>query len=112
MKDTATPMSLEQNLLDFLREHPNDPMVLLSLGSIYLREERFEEARVALERAVEADPNYMAAYPPLGECWERLGDVERARAAYVRALELAQASGDRTMTEEMTAKLEALSDEL
>ena len=105
-------MSLEQNLLDFLKANPNDPMVLLSLGSIYVREERFDEAITILERAVSADPNYMAAYPALGGCWERLGDSDKARDAYTRALELAKASGDRTMANEMTAKLESLADDL
>jgi Flp pilus assembly protein TadD len=105
-------MNLEQNLVAFLAENPNDPMVLLSLGSIYMREERFDEAVAVLERAVIADPNYMAAYPALGECRERLGEVDKARDAYTRALELAKASGDRTMTSEMTAKLESQSDDL
>lgn len=86
-------------------------MVLLSLGSICLREERLEEAEAFLERAVDADPHYVAVYPVLGECRERLGKVQEARDAYRRALELAKMAGDQTMLREMTAKLDSLSDE-
>lgn len=101
-------MALEQKLRDFLNENPDDAMTLLSLGSIFLREKRIEEALSALERAIAVDPDYMAAYPALGECRERLGDVNGARDAYSRALELADALGDGAMANDMTAKLQEL----
>lgn len=101
-------MSLESNLKAFLKENPNDPMVLLSLGNICLREERFEEAIACLMRAVNADPEYMAAYPVLGECYERLDQSDKAKDAYRTALELAERFGDRTMAGEMREKLTSL----
>lgn len=104
-------MSLEEKFRAFLEEHPTDPMVLLSLGSICLREGRLEEAEALLERAIRADPYYVAVYPVLGECRERLGKVEEAREAYRRALELAKRVGDGTMVREMTVKLDSLSEE-
>ncbi|MBM3215483.1 tetratricopeptide repeat protein [Candidatus Poribacteria bacterium] len=105
-------MTMEANLREFLRTHPDDPMVLVSLGTICLRDRRLQEARDLLEHAVASDPAYMAAYPLLGECWEGLGDAERARSAYSEALMLAERTGDRTMAAEMRDRIEALDDDL
>ena len=104
-------MSMEERLRAFLEENPDDPMVLLSLANVVLREGRVEEALELVERAVEIDPDYMAAYPVLGDCREQLDDLDGAREAYEKAITLGEKAGDRTIVEEMRAKIEGLEED-
>ena len=52
---------------------------LFQLGNIHLRRKEYQQARGALERAVEAGPDFSAAYSPLATACARLGDVEAAQ---------------------------------
>ena len=57
----------------------------------------WREAIYRWERAVEIDPTYAAAYNNLAIAYEQDGDLDRARAAYERALALAP--GDTFITQ-------------
>ena len=46
------------------------------------------DAKADLEKAIQLNPDYLAAYQNLGNLHEDLGDREAARATYLRALEL------------------------
>ncbi len=48
----------------------------------------WREAILHWERAAEIDPTYAAAHNNLAIAYEQQGDLEKARAAYERALEL------------------------
>ena len=48
----------------------------------------WREAIVRWERAAKIDPTYAAAYNNLGIGYEHEGDLDKARAAYEKALEL------------------------
>lgn len=48
----------------------------------------WREAVYRWERAVEIDPTYAAAYNDLAIGYEQIGEFEKARAAYEKALEL------------------------
>jgi len=48
----------------------------------------WREAIFQWERAVKVDPSYASAYNNLGIAYENTGDLEKARVAYERALEL------------------------
>ena len=101
-------MSMEERLNEFLKENPNDSMVMLSLGNIYLREERTDEAIAILTKAAEATPDYRAVYPVLGDAYAEKDDLEAAKTAYERALELAGHEGDENMIADMEMKLESI----
>lgn len=58
------------------------------LGLIHYLEERDEEAEIAFEAAIEADPEFPAAYHYLGLLAERAGDADHAAELYGRAIEL------------------------
>ena len=49
----------------------------------------WREARLRIERAVRIDPAYAAAWSNLAIVYEQLGEHDRARATYERALALA-----------------------
>ena len=48
----------------------------------------WQEAIYRFERAVEIDPTYAAAYNNLAIAYEQAGQVEKAYAAYMKALQL------------------------
>lgn len=62
--------------------------VQLALGYLRLKQERFEEARQALEKVLARGPADPATLCLLGLSWERLGQPERASECYLRALKL------------------------
>jgi Flp pilus assembly protein TadD len=48
----------------------------------------WREALYRWERAIQLDPTYAAAYNNLAVAYEQLGDFEKARVAYEKALEV------------------------
>jgi tetratricopeptide (TPR) repeat protein len=58
------------------------------LGEAHLANRRYEEARADFERVLQFDPEYIPALVGLGMTCERLGQLDRAIAAFERALEI------------------------
>jgi superkiller protein 3 len=57
-------------------------------GAELLKQGKLAEAIVEFQKAVELDPNYVAAQRNLGYAYDRQGKVEEAVAAYRKAIEL------------------------
>lgn len=68
--------------------YPELPEPYNNLAALYAKHGRFEEARVALETAVKANPSYGLAWENLGDLYLRLAD-----ASYRHATSLGHASG-------------------
>lgn len=49
------------------------------LGACYLRENKLEQARSALQQGIAIWPHRFATHSELAECYQRLGDMQRAR---------------------------------
>jgi len=80
----------EDSFRDALRADPDDPQALNNYGSFLYGQGRYEEAVKPLRRLVD-NPSYPArsqAYENLGIAELRLGERERAREAFRRALSL------------------------
>ena len=58
------------------------------LGVRYLSEGNYEEAVIAFTAAIEIDAKRPEAYLGRGDAYEKMGDLERATADYLAALEL------------------------
>ncbi|PYQ25614.1 MAG: hypothetical protein DMF81_01715 [Acidobacteria bacterium] len=58
---------------------PDQPTANLVLGMVLMKEERFAEARDALEKAAAADPTSAKAHYQLSLAYARLGDEARSR---------------------------------
>ncbi|WP_233863139.1 tetratricopeptide repeat protein [Paraburkholderia adhaesiva] len=67
--------------------YPELPEPYNNLAALFAKHGRFEEARVALETAVKANPSYGLAWENLGDLYLRLAD-----ASYRRATTLGHAS--------------------
>jgi HemY protein len=74
----------------WLREHPNEPLLLLALGRLCVQQELWGKARSYLEASLAVEPSH-TAYLQLAALLERTGKPEGANAAYRNALDLALA---------------------
>lgn len=77
-----------------LDRDPENPMVLYSLGSELFKEERYEEARDRLRKAVENKSDYSVAYRTLGRALYELEEDEEALRVFGQGREIAQNNGD------------------
>ncbi len=95
-------------LLAMLRRGQDSALLRFSLGSEYRAAGRDEEAIEHLERAVELDPSYSAAFKLLGRCLAAAGRDEAASDAFRKGIEVAEAKGDRQAAKEMAVFLRRL----
>ncbi|MDQ3925639.1 MAG: tetratricopeptide repeat protein [Actinomycetota bacterium] len=77
-----------------LEREPNNPMVLYSLGNELFKEQKYQEAREYLNRAVQSKPDYSVAYRTLGRTLYELHEDAEARRVFTEGREIAQRNGD------------------
>jgi predicted Zn-dependent protease len=77
-------------------------LLRFSLGNEHLKAGDAAAAVEHLQRAVEVDPNYTAAWKLLGKAHDVAGDRASALEAYRRGIAVAQARGDKQAEKEMT----------
>ncbi|MGF1732740.1 heme biosynthesis protein HemY [Photobacterium kasasachensis] len=75
-------------LTDLLRYDSSNPSTYSALGQLYMREEKWEEAKQHFEKAIELRPN-MADYGYLVDVMEKLNDSKAAADLSRQALTLA-----------------------
>jgi len=76
-------------------------MLRFSLGNEYLKAADVESALVHLERAVQLDAHYTAAWKLYGKALQQAGRDDDALAAFRRGIEVAREKGDRQAEKEM-----------
>ena len=64
---------------------------LSNLGTLYFNQDRYAEAARAYERATRLDANNYRLWANLGSAYEQVPDEDAARAAFARAVSLAEA---------------------
>jgi len=103
--DTDT---LIANLEALLARGHDGPAVRFGLGKACLERSDPAASRLHLERAVEQDPAYSAAWKLLGKARAAGGDMDGAADAYRRGIATATAKGDRQAAKEMQVFLRRL----
>lgn len=98
---TMNPDRLIANLEALIAAGRDGTAVRFGLGKAWLERSNPAASRMHLERAVELDPAYSAAWKLLGKAREASGDPEGAAGAYRRGIEAATAGGDRQAAREM-----------
>lgn len=73
----------------WLKQHPDDPWLHLTLGRLCAREELWGKAREHLVRSLELEPS-TAGYDALGQLLDRKGEQEVAMACFRNALRMSQ----------------------
>lgn len=86
----------------------NDPLANFGLGSSYLDLRQYNDAIVPFIKAIQALPNYTAAYLSLGKAFEGVSKIEEAKATYRRGIEVAARRRDQAPLEEMEKRLKIL----
>lgn len=101
-----------QNLEKLLESGKESALLRFSLGSEYLKASQADAAAMHLQRAVELDPAYSAAWKLLGKALlaaERKGE---ALVAYRQGIEVAENRGDKQAAKEMTVFARRIEKEL
>lgn len=99
---SETALSLIQSLETRMVANPFSPSVA-RLASLYLDEDRFEDARVLCEEGIARYPDYATAHLVLGQCYLGLQRMSDARREFCEALNLQpQCELARTLLREMT----------
>ena len=96
------------NLEALIAAGKDGPAVRFGLGKACLERSDPTASRTHLERAVELDPSYSAAWKLLGKACAADGDPGGAADAYRRGIAAATAGGDRQAAKEMEVFLRRL----
>jgi tetratricopeptide (TPR) repeat protein len=94
--------------LEVLELDSADALGNFGMGELCVETGRFEDAVQHLERAIEADQDYSAAYLALGRAWEGMRQVERAREVYTAGVEVSARRGDLATANKMQSRLQSL----
>lgn len=98
-KDCASQLSTAES---WLPEHPRNPLLLLALGRLCLKNKLWGKARSYLEASIGAEPS-AAAYRELGTLLESMGEPQQALDCFKAGLEL----GNDFNLPELPAKINA-----
>lgn len=86
----------------------DNSLLRFGLGKGYLDAGDAAKAAEHLQRCVEHDPQYSAAWKLLGKAQQTAGNPDAARSAWQSGLQAAQAKGDKQAEKEMTVFLRKL----
>ena len=101
-------MGTVENLEKMLAGGRDDALLRYGLGDAYFRNGQFERAAKHLEKAVEHDPGYSAAWKLLGKALAEAGRSPEAAEAYRRGISVAEEKGDVQAAKEMKVFLRRL----
>jgi predicted Zn-dependent protease len=90
-----------ENFEKMLAQGKDNALLRFSLGNAYLGAGEAAKAVAHLQKAVEHDPKYSAAWKLLGKALSESGEAQAALAAYRKGIEVAQAKGDIQAAKEM-----------
>jgi Tfp pilus assembly protein PilF len=97
------------NTFKTLLEKGNDNALLrYSLGNEYLKEAHFEEAITHLNKALEFNESYSAAWKLYAKALAENNQTEDAINAYEKGIKVAEANGDKQAVKEMQVFLKRL----
>ncbi|VXC65314.1 tetratricopeptide repeat protein [Pseudomonas sp. 8O] len=86
----------------------DNTLLRFGLGKAHLDGGNTSQAAEHLQRCVEFDPAYSAAWKLLGKALQADGDHDGARQAWQQGIAAAQAKGDKQAEKEMTVFLRKL----
>ena len=100
------------NRLEILKQmidsDPENSFARYGLAMEYSRSGNYAEAVSEFETLLAKDSDYAAAYFHYGQALEKMGDVEAARTAYERGIEVTTQKGDSHARGELEAALSLL----
>ena len=97
-----------ESLEKMLAKGMDNALLRFGLGKGYLDAGDSARAVEHLQRCVDFDPKYSAAWKLLGKAWLGAGDSEQARQAWEQGIQAAIGHGDKQAEKEMTVFLRKL----
>lgn len=101
-------MALIDNLETMLRRGQDNALVRYGLGNEYLKLKQLDQAVAHLQKAVEFDPTYSAAWKQLGKALAAGARTVEAINAYEAGIRAAEQRGDVQAAKEMRVFLRRL----
>ncbi|MDX1487037.1 MAG: tetratricopeptide repeat protein [Acidiferrobacterales bacterium] len=101
-------MALIDNLETMLRRGQDNALVRYGLGNEYLKLKQLDQALTHLQKAVEFDPTYSAAWKQLGKALAASARTAEAISAYETGIRAAEHRGDVQAAKEMRVFLRRL----
>jgi|SRR5262245_25234457 len=97
-----------QMLLEFTKNHPNDPFALYGLAMEYKNRGRLEDAAERFGALILAHPEYTPAYLHAGNTQVELGHRDQARSIYQAGIAACARKGDAHAQSELQTALSSL----
>lgn len=89
-----------------LAADPSNTMVLFGLANEYLKAEDYENAVPMLEDYLQKADDEGAAYGMLAKAFEKIGERAKAKATYEKGIEVSNAHGHPSMSQDYQATLD------
>lgn len=91
-----------------LEKNPEDSFLNYAAALEFKKNHRIDSAINLLEKLLDRDENYLAAYYQLGKLYETVSDVNKAKNVLLRGKEMAIKQNDIRTLHEIEEALEAL----
>ena len=101
-------MSRREQLQELLKSDPDDVFLHYALAMECLSDGETIGGLKGLDRVIQRDPDYVAAYFQKGQALATEGETAAAKSALAQGIEVARKIGDSHAEAEMRAFLEAL----
>ncbi len=101
-------MNVIENLEKLLSQGQDNALLRFGLGNAYLQQQDFHAAVTHLERAVQQDPEYSAAWKLLGKSFAGMNENAKAITAFKKGIACAERKGDIQAVKEMRVFLKRL----
>jgi tetratricopeptide (TPR) repeat protein len=102
-------MTRLEQLQKLAAQSPDDPLAHYAVGLEHFNLARYPEAVGAFEKALAADPKYVAAYYHKARAEIRAAQQPTARETLTAGIEAAKAAGDAKTAREMKELLDTIS---
>jgi uncharacterized protein HemY len=86
----------------------DNALLRFALGSAFIKHEKYTEAITHLEKAVDLDPHYSAAWKLYGKALAASGQRVKAARVYEQGIAAAERKGDKQAAKEMRVFLKRL----
>ena len=87
-------MAILENLEAMLASGQDGSLLRFGLGQAYLKLEQYEQAVVHLQKCLEFDEAYSAAWKLLGKAYVAVNHTEQAIVAFEQGIRVAEQKGD------------------
>ena len=101
-------MSKLDNFLKMLKGGHDNALLRYSIGNEYCNNKDYIQAISHLEKAVELNPDYSAAWKLYGKALTKAGETQTAMNVYQKGIEVAEKNGDVQAVKEMSVFLKRL----